>query len=89
MPDRGQAPRDVSAPAPCFVRLRLGGAKGTGPGSRRYVAARVFIDPVSGALAGEIDGAPAPVDEVWLSGDLISEDEFSRLFSDGRRAAPF
>jgi hypothetical protein len=80
MVDRRQAARAIDRPEPCFVRLRL---SPHGP----WVPARVFIR--LGLLLAEIDGAEAPVETVWTSGDRITEREWTDLVRDRSRARPF
>jgi hypothetical protein len=51
------------------------------------VPARVFVR--LGLLMAEIDGAEAPVETVWTSGDRITEREWIDLVRDRSRARPF
>ena len=77
MPDRKQPPRAIDAPEPCWLRVRLTIHGG-------YVPARIFK-----TLAAEVDGRPADVNNVWESGDIISEREWLQLTHDRKRAKPF
>ena len=80
MVNRNQKPRAIDAPEPCWLRLRLTIHGG-------YVPARIFR--CLGLLTAEIDGVPASVDDVWASGDRISEREWLGLVRDRSRAKPF
>jgi hypothetical protein len=80
MVDRRQAARAIDRPEPCFVRLRL---SPHGP----WVPARVFVR--LGLLMAEIDGAEAPVDAVWTSGDIITKSQYDDLVRDRKREKPF
>ena len=80
MVDRHQTPRDVSAPEPCWLRIRL---ERHGP----YLPARIFNR--LGLLTAEIEGVEAPVESVWTAGDLITEAEYNNLIRDRNRQPPF
>ena len=80
MVDRHQPPRDVSAPEPCWLRIRL---ERHGP----YLPARIFNR--LGLLTAEIDGAACDAEHVWTSGDRITEREWLALVADRQRPKPF
>ena len=80
MVDRHQTPRDVSAPEPCWLRIRL---ERHGP----YLPARIFNR--LGLLTAEIEGVEAPIESVWTSGDRITEREWLALVADRKRPRPF
>ncbi len=70
MVDRNQPPRRIDEPAPCFIRMQL-------VRNGVFVAARIFYR--LGMLCGEINGKDAPVEQVWVSGELITEAEFNDM----------
>lgn len=80
MVDRWRPPRAIGEPRPCFVRMRKDRHAG-------YVPARIVRR--LGMLVGEIDGQAAEVEQVWTSGDLITEAEYHQLVADLQRPAPF
>lgn len=78
--NRRQTARAIDTPEPCFVRLRT---SPRGP----FLPARIVQR--LGHLTAEIEGAAAEVEQVWTSGELITEREWLDLVRDRQRARPF
>lgn len=78
--DRTQPPRIVDQPEPCFVRLRK-------PGDRAWYAARIYR--CLGMLAGEINGTPADIYQIWHGGDQITKAEYDALLLTAAQQSPF
>lgn len=75
-----QQTRQIDQPQPGYFRMRL---VRKGP----WVPARIRMSAFTGLVA-EIMGAPADVDDVWTSGQFISQDDYEWMM-DHLPTSPF